>query len=175
MQHLPPLTLVLGGAASGKSDFAEQLVIRDGRAKIYLATGQAHDSEMTAKIIKHQNSRGNGWYTIETPLDVVAPLAKVTRKDVVLLDCATLWLTNHLLAHENLETAQNGLLTALEACDASVVIVSNEVGAGIVPDNTLARQFMNAQGRLNRALAAQAQSVVTVIAGLPLVLKGPSL
>jgi adenosylcobinamide kinase/adenosylcobinamide-phosphate guanylyltransferase len=169
---LPPLTLVIGGAASGKSGYAETLVVADGRARIYLATAQAHDAEMTAKILKHRYARGAGWRTIEAPLDLSAPLAEAASGDVVLLDCATLWLTNHLLAGSCLETAQKSLLAALAGCAAPVVVVSNEVGGGIVPDNPLSRRFRDAQGHLNRALAAQADTVVTVIAGLPLVLKG---
>lgn len=175
MQHLPALTIVIGGASSGKSDYAESLILSDGRKKIYLATAQAHDAEMTTKILKHQYSRGEGWNTVEAPLDLTPALGNATNADVVLLDCATLWLTNHILANTNLETAQNTLLNSLAQCQASVVVVTNEVGAGIVPDNALSRQFRLAQGQLNRALAAQADRVITVIAGLPLVLKGAPL
>ncbi len=169
---LPTLTLVIGGAASGKSNFAEQLVETSGRAKIYLATAQALDSEMTAKIIRHQSSRRKCWRTIEAPLDLSAPLANATTNDTVLVDCATLWLTNHLLAETDLEAAEATLLTALATCKASVVVVTNEVGAGIVPENVLSRRFREAHGLLNQRLAKQADLVVTVIAGLPMVLKG---
>ncbi len=169
---LPTLTLVIGGAASGKSNFAEQLVEASGQAKIYLATAQALDSEMTTKIIRHRNSRSAGWRTIEAPMDLSAPLADATANDTVLVDCATLWLTNHLLAETDLEAAEATLLTALASCKAPVVVVTNEVGAGIVPENILARRFREAQGRLNQRLAAQAGLVVTVTAGLPMVLKG---
>jgi len=169
---LPTLTLVIGGAASGKSNFAEQLVESSGQAKTYLATAQAHDSEMTAKIIRHRNSRSNGWRTIEAPLNLSAPLADATANDTVLVDCATLWLTNHLLAESDLEAAESTLLTALATCKAPVVVVTNEVGSGIVPENVISRRFREAQGLLNQRMAAQAGLVVTVTAGLPMVLKG---
>lgn len=169
---LPDLTLIIGGAASGKSDFAEGLVVASGRPKIYLATAQAHDAEMSAKISRHQTSRGDGWRTVEAPLDLTAALASATANYVVLLDCATLWLTNQMMADVDLQTAQTTLLNALTDCAAPVVVVSNEVGAGIVPENALARKFREAQGRLNQRLAAQSDLAVTVIAGLPMVLKG---
>lgn len=169
---LPDLTLIIGAAASGKSDFAEGLVMACGNAKIYLATAQAHDSEMTAKINRHQKSRGDGWHTIEAPLDLSDALGSANATDVILLDCATLWLTNQLLAEADLEAAQSALLQSLADCRAPLVVVSNEVGAGIVPENALARKFREGQGRLNQRLAAQADLAVTVIAGLPMVLKG---
>lgn len=169
---LPDLTLIIGAAASGKSDFAEGLVNASGKSKIYLATAQAYDSEMAAKISRHQVSRGEGWRTVETPLDLSPALASATAQDVVLLDCATLWLTNQMMAKADLQTAQTALLNALTNCRAPVVVVSNEVGAGIVPENALARKFREAQGRLNQHLAAQSNLAVTVIAGLPMVLKG---
>lgn len=169
---LPDLTLIIGGAASGKSDFAEGLVTASGKSKIYLATAQAHDGEMAAKISRHQKSRGDGWRTIEAPLDLSDALGTATKSDVVLLDCATLWLTNHLMADTDLAASQTALLHALATCPAPVVVVTNEVGAGIVPENALARKFREAQGRLNQCLAAQSDLAVTVIAGLPIVLKG---
>lgn len=169
---LPDLTLIIGGAASGKSDFAEGLVTACGSSKIYLATAQAHDAEMTAKIDRHQKTRGTGWRTIEAPLDLSNALGSASTNDVVLLDCATLWLTNQLMAEVDLQITQATLLKSLADCKAPVVVVSNEVGTGIVPENALARKFREAQGRLNQRLAAQADLAVTVIAGLPMVLKG---
>jgi len=169
---LPKISLVIGAAASGKSAFAEQLVMASGLNRVYLATAQAHDNEMAAKIDRHQRSRGQGWQTVEAPLDLSDPLADTSASDIILLDCATLWLTNHLLAETDLARAETGLLTALKTCKSPVVIVTNEVGAGIVPENALARQFREAQGRLNQSLAANADLVVTLIAGLPMVLKG---
>lgn len=169
---LPELTLIIGGAASGKSDFAEGLVTASGNSRIYLATAQAHDAEMTAKINRHQKTRGAGWRTIEAPLDLSNALGSASAGDVVLLDCATLWLTNQLMAEADLQIAQTTLSKSLTSCKAPVVVVSNEVGTGIVPENALARKFREAQGRLNQRLAAQSDLAVTVIAGLPMVLKG---
>jgi len=169
---LPKLTLIIGAAASGKSTFAERLVTTTMRARTYIATAQAFDDEMRAKISRHRNMRGAGWHTIEAPLDIPAALQQVPTDHVVLIDCATLWLSNHLLAESDLQQAEADLLHALKTCPAPVAIVSNEVGAGVVPDNALSRKFREAQGHLNQHLAAQADLVVTVIAGLPMVLKG---
>ncbi len=169
---MPPLTLVLGGAASGKSAFAEQLCFQTHKPRVYVATAQAFDDEMRAKISDHKIQRGADWTTIEAPLDIAQALAGRTSGEVILLDCATLWLSNVLLSERPLDEDVARLSAALTTCPASVVVVSNEVGAGIVPDNKLARQFRNAQGRLNQTLAAQADLVVQVIAGLPQVLKG---
>ena len=169
---LPNLTMVIGGAASGKSEFAETLVYSSGLSKIYLATGQAHDNEMTAKIIRHRKARGNGWRTIEAPLDLSDTLASTTSEDIVLLDCATIWLTNHLLAETDLPTAEKKLLEQLANCKSPVVVVTNEVGSGIVPDNVMSRRFREVQGMFNQSLAARCGLVVSVIAGLPMVLKG---
>lgn len=169
---LSKLTLVLGGAASGKSGFAERLCFQTAKTRTYLATSQAFDDEMRAKISAHRIQRGPDWTTIEAPLDVAGVLETRTKGEIVLLDCATLWLSNILLAERDERTAGTDLLAALATCPAQIVVVSNEVGHGIVPDNALARQFRNAQGRLNQMLAAQADLVVHVIAGLPQVLKG---
>lgn len=169
---LPPLTLVVGGARSGKSAFAEGLVTGSGRPRRYIATAEAWDDEMRARIARHRADRGADWTTVEAPLDLTAALSDARAEEVVLVDCATLWLTNHLLADHDLTAEGTALLAALAACPAPVVIVSNETGWGIVPDNALARRFRDEQGRLNQRLAAQAALVVTVIAGLPLALKG---
>lgn len=169
---LPDLTFVLGGAASGKSAFAEGLVHRTGLSMVYLATAQAYDAEMRAKIDLHQSRRGPKWTTRECPLDLAPALAALTPAQICLIDCATLWLSNHLLADHDIPAAQSSLLNALATCAAPVVIVSNEVGQGIVPDNAMSRSFREAQGRLNIALAARADLVVQVTAGLPNVLKG---
>lgn len=169
---LPPLTLVLGGARSGKSRMAERLVIGTGRPRIYIATAEAWDDEMAARIAAHREDRGAGWDTVEAPRDVCPVLSRIPPKACVLLDCATLWLTNHLLAENDLDAEIASLLHALETCQAPVVVVSNEVGWGIVPENSLARRFRDEQGRLNQRLAASAGLVVAVMAGLPMVLKG---
>jgi adenosylcobinamide kinase / adenosylcobinamide-phosphate guanylyltransferase len=168
------LSLVIGGARSGKSRIAEEIVTGTGRPRIYIATAEAWDDEMRDRIARHKADRGDGWTTIEAPRDLPRALATATDADAVLVDCATLWLTNHLLANADLDAETNLLLAALARCPAPVVVVSNEVGWSIVPDNPLARQFRDAQGRLNQRLAAQADTVVAVMAGLPMVLKGAS-
>jgi len=169
---LPPLTLVIGGARSGKSTFAEGLIRATSRPRRYIATAEAWDDEMRDRIAHHQTDRGGDWTTVEAPLDLSAALAAANADEAVLIDCATLWLTNHLLADHDLTAEAEGLLAALAACPAPIVIVSNETGWGIVPENALARRFRDEQGRLNQRLARQAALVVTVIAGLPLTLKG---
>jgi len=143
---------------------------RSGRGCIW--TAQALDDEMRAKIDRHRAARGAGWRTIEAPLDLPAALSQAGAADIVLLDCATLWLSNHLLADHDPERECSGLMHALAACPAPVVVVSNEIGMSPVPQNAMARIFGQAQGALNRQLAAQAGLVVAVMAGLPLTLKG---
>ncbi|MFN3294546.1 MAG: bifunctional adenosylcobinamide kinase/adenosylcobinamide-phosphate guanylyltransferase [Gemmobacter sp.] len=169
--HLPHLSFVTGGARSGKSRFAEGLVRSGAAPYTYIATAEAWDDEMRERIARHRADRGDGWQTVEAPLDLAAALAQVGR-GTVLVDCATLWLSNHLLAGHDLAQETARLLAALAACAVPVVVVSNEVGWGIVPENALARAFRDAQGRLNQQIAAEAALAVAVIAGLPLVLKG---
>ena len=169
---LPELTLVLGGAASGKSTFAESLIKASGRGQVYVATAQIFDTEMRARVHRHKTDRGQGWKTIEAPFDLGPVLAKIAGDHAILVDCATMWLSNHLLAENDLAQAEAELMTGLAICAAPVVIVSNEVGQSVVPDNALARRFRDEQGRLNQRLAARAGLVVNVVAGLPQVLKG---
>lgn len=169
---LPRLTLVLGGAASGKSAFAESLVLQGNLAPIYIATAQVYDDEMAAKVSRHQGLRGTEWTTIEEPRAVADRLGQITAKQAVLIDCATLWLTNIMLGRLDIACESAGLISALCTCRGPVVVVSNEVGQGIVPDNALSRSFRNAQGTLNQSIATEADLVVAVMAGLPLVLKG---
>ena len=168
----PRISLVLGGASSGKSAFAERLVLSDHRTPVYLATSQAFDAEMGAKIEAHKQARDDSWHTIEEPFKAAKTLATLTQDQVVLIDCLTLWLTNHMLADHDLGVETDQLVKALNACAAPVVLVSNEIGQGVVPDTELARRFRDAQGKLNQTIAAQADLVVAVMAGLPLVLKG---
>jgi adenosylcobinamide kinase/adenosylcobinamide-phosphate guanylyltransferase len=163
---------VFGGARSGKSAFAENLIITTGRRRVYIATAEAWDDEMRDRIAAHRLDRGDGWETVDAPLDLAGALATIPADAAVLVDCATLWLTNHMLAEHDLAVETERLLTAFAACAAPVVVVSNEVGWGIVPDNALARRFRDAQGRLNQQMAAQADLVVGVMAGLPFALKG---
>ena len=169
---LPKTTLVLGGAASGKSEFAEGLVISCRVPKTYIATAQVFDAEMQAKVDRHKDMRGAGWDTKEVPGNLTDILASLPDDGAALLDCATMWLNNRLMEDADLAAARSALLVAISTAPGRLVIVSNEVGQGIVPQNALARQFREAQGRLNIALAAQADLVIQVIAGLPNVLKG---
>lgn len=171
-EMLDKLTLVLGGAGSGKSLWAENLVRQAADDRIYLATARVWDDEMREKVDRHRAQRGDGWTTIETPMHIDRALMQARPDQVVLLDCATMWLSNHLLEDSDLTAEQTRFLTALDTCAAPVVIVTNEVGLSVVPDNALARRFRDAQGGLNQRLAAQAGLVVAVMAGLPLVLKG---
>lgn len=169
---LPKSTLVLGGAASGKSRFAENLLLTSKLDPVYLATSRSFDAEMETKIKRHKSRRNDVWLNIEADLDLSGPLENCTATQAVLIDCATMWLTNHIMDDGNIAQAQHELLSAIDTCAAPVVIVSNEVGHGIVPDNALARSFREYQGRLNIALAEQCSCVVMVTAGLPLALKG---
>jgi len=171
-KHLPQITLVIGGAASGKSRFAEGLVSATLRPRLYIATAEVRDAEMRDKVARHQKDRGPDWRTVEAPLDCDTVLAGAGAGEVILFDCATLWLTNQMLAGRDASAQTAHLLATFSACAAPIVIVSNEVGSGIVPENALAREFRQAQGVLNQRLAEIADSVITVIAGLPLVLKG---
>lgn len=169
---LPPVTLVLGGARSGKSSYAEQLAESQDRDCVYLATATAGDDEMAERIARHQERRGGRWRTVEAPLDLSGALVAGASPDaVVLVDCLTLWLSNILLEEINVENECGKLVATLPDLNGPVIFVSNEVGLGIVPDNALARRFRDEAGRLNQAVAAAAQSVVFVAAGLPLVLK----
>jgi adenosylcobinamide kinase/adenosylcobinamide-phosphate guanylyltransferase len=169
---LPKLTLVLGGARSGKSRFAEGLVAAHPGRHAYLATAQAGDAEMAERIRRHRARRGDGWTTIEEPLDLPRALASATRDNAaVLVDCLTLWLSNLMAAGRTVESETQSLLESLPALAVPVVFVSNEVGLGIVPDNALARVFRDHAGFLHQAIAASADRVYFIAAGLPLLLK----
>ena len=162
--------LVLGGARSGKSRFAEDLLAGHAGRRIYLATAEPGDAEMQSRIAKHRQRRGASWQTIEAPLDVAGVIAAAEGR-AVLLDCLTLWLANLMAAGRDIEAATGELAEALSGARAPVVLVSNEVGLGIVPDNALARAFRDHAGRLNQELAARADRVFFLAAGLPLTLK----
>ena len=162
------ITFILGGARSGKSRYAETLAAKHPGRKTYIATAEALDDEMRARIAQHRAQRGNGWDTIEAPLDLVGALE--SSAGLVLIDCITLWISN-LMHHGRDVQAEVGKFCAALKSKAKVVIVSNEVGLGIVPDNQLARAFRDEQGRANQRLAEIADDVIFVAAGLPLVLK----
>ena len=170
--------LILGGARSGKSAFAERwLQARASDAEgrlVYVATAQAGDREMTERIAHHRVMRGDGWLTVEEPIDLPSALDAVDWRASkgVLVDCLTLWLSNLLLAEGDLAVETVRLTDALARASGPVCLVSNEVGLGIVPDNALARRFRDWQGRLNQAVAAEMETVVFMAAGLPMWLKG---
>ncbi len=164
------MTLVLGGARSGKSRHAETLVSALPPPWRYIATAQALDDEMRARIAAHRAGREDGWQTAEAPFDLPEALA-VCREQPALVDCLTLWLTNLTLAERDIAAAANALEAALDRRAAPTVLVSNEVGLGIVPENALARAFRDQAGRLHQRLAARADRVLFMVAGLPMVVK----
>lgn len=170
--RLPPLTLVTGGAASGKSRYAEGLVTGTGAPRVYVATAQAWDDEMRAKIARHKDQRGPDWRQVDAPDALAEAISGARAEEIVLVDCLTMWLTNRLLAEADLRAESAALCDALATAPCPVVCVTNEVGQGIVPENALARRFREAQGRLNQQVAAQADLVVAVMSGLPIALKG---
>ena len=168
-------TLVLGGARSGKSAFAERLIADSGLVRIYLATATSGDDEMKARIAQHRAQRGEGWTTIEEPLALVDVLTReATRGRAVLVDCLTLWLSNLMLAERDPDVEGRRLTRFLGVAKYPIVFVSNEVGLGLVPDTPLGRRFRDAQGRLNQIVAASVPNVVFIAAGLPLWLKNSS-
>lgn len=169
------VTLVLGGARSGKSRYAEGLVTTGPEAsRVYIATAQVWDAEMADRVAHHKRDReGAGWTTVEEPLDLPGTLRRHASADsAVLVDCLTLWLSNLMMAEADVPRAAADLLAALAEVEGRVVLVSNEIGLGIVPDNALARRFRDHAGRLHQDIAALAPRVVFVVAGLPMMLKG---
>ncbi|MCX6900297.1 MAG: bifunctional adenosylcobinamide kinase/adenosylcobinamide-phosphate guanylyltransferase [Verrucomicrobia bacterium] len=173
----PQLVLVLGGCRSGKSRFALELAARLGKRKLFVATAEPFDDEMRERIAKHRADRGPDWQTVEAPVGLAEALRDhAAEADVVVVDCLTVWLGNLLCPEHQPLRWQPGsissLLAGLAKRCAHIIVVSNEVGLGIVPDNALARRFRDEQGRLNQQVAAIADSVVFVAAGLPVTLKG---
>ncbi|WP_339631674.1 bifunctional adenosylcobinamide kinase/adenosylcobinamide-phosphate guanylyltransferase [uncultured Sneathiella sp.] len=166
------IILVLGGARSGKSRFAEDLVINQRANRIYLATAESYDSEMDDRIRQHQQDRGASWMTIEEPLKLADALKAHSRNDnIVLVDCLTLWLSNLMGRDSPIDAEFDNLIAAIEELSGPVVFVSNEVGQGIVPDNALARAFRDHAGRLHQRLAEISKEVYFITAGLPQKLK----
>lgn len=167
------IVLVLGGARSGKSVFAEELIEKSGLAKVYVATGQAFDREMSDRIDIHKARRGSDWDSIEDPFDLSGVLETVAAPDkAVLVDCLTLWVTNLMMEDKDVLNESNLLVDALPKLSGLVVLVSSEVGLGLVPDNYMARSFRDHAGRLHQMIAAIADEVYFVAAGLPLKMKG---
>ncbi|RJT41921.1 bifunctional adenosylcobinamide kinase/adenosylcobinamide-phosphate guanylyltransferase [Mesorhizobium waimense] len=165
------LTFVIGGARSGKSAHAETLVTSRPAPWTYIATAEAYDREMRERIALHRSRRGEGWTTVDAPLDLAGALAALPEGRPVLVDCLTLWLTNHMLAEHDIEAECLRLTDVLSRPRGPWFVVSNEVGQGIVPDNALARRFRDAAGRLNQQVAAVADTVLLMVAGLPLKVK----
>ena len=163
--------LITGGARSGKSGIAETKTLGLGPHAVYIATAEAQDSEMSARIAAHQARRGAEWTTHAEPLDVVAALKATDGQGPRLLDCLTLWLSNLMFAGRDWQSAGRNLVDALSGQRDPVVIVTNEVGGGIVPENKLAREFRDAAGLLNQWVAAEADEVWLAVAGLPLKVK----
>lgn len=170
----PRTTLYLGGARSGKSRLAEEAARARGLALRYIATAAPGDTEMAERIAHHRMKReGLGWETVEVLHDLPEAILAQSRRDtVVLVDCLTLWLTNIMLAERDIPAAREALIAALAAAQGPVLLVSNEVGLGLVPETPLGRAFRDEQGRLNQKLAARVPNVVFVAAGLPLAMKG---
>jgi len=167
------ITLVLGGARSGKSRYAEWLITTYPKPWIYVATAEARDEEMAERIAAHQARRDAGWQTIEAPHDLADALHAAPSGAAVLIDCLTLWLSNLMECGTDIETQITKLQEALAERVGATVIVSNEVGLGIVPDNALVRRFRDLQGNLNQRLATQASRVIIMIAGIAVAVKSP--
>ncbi|MEM9751586.1 MAG: bifunctional adenosylcobinamide kinase/adenosylcobinamide-phosphate guanylyltransferase [Pseudomonadota bacterium] len=170
---VPASQLVLGGARSGKSRRALFLAESLGARRVFIATAEALDEEMAARIARHKRERGSGWSTIEAPLDLVSALGRAAGEGAVcVVDCLTLWLSNVMHHDGNLEAETEKLRRAITSSAIPVVLVSNEVGLGLVPETPLGRAFRDAQGRLNQDVARICERVEFVAAGLPLTLKG---
>lgn len=180
MNYLPRkfrLALILGGAKSGKSSLALRLAEEQGVPRLFVATAEAGDAEMAARIEKHRQDRGEAWDTWEAPLELAAAIDNAQRRyRVILVDCLTLWLSNLLLrepSDSDLENACQGVLDAAGRTSTPLILVSNEVGLGIVPENPLARRFRDVAGGFHQRIAEAADLVLVTMAGLPLILKSP--
>lgn len=180
------IILCSGGARSGKSEFAERLALATAGRKAYVATGQAFDEEMIDRIKKHQERRGEIWNNFEVPLHLTKEWQNISQTaDVILIDCLTMFTTNHMMAHGSIQGQQDAnqleasvlteletLLASIKSCeDKTVIFVTNEIGLGIVPDNKLARYFRDIAGRVNRTVAAAADKLYVTISGVTIELK----
>ncbi|HTG38753.1 bifunctional adenosylcobinamide kinase/adenosylcobinamide-phosphate guanylyltransferase [Sphingomonas sp.] len=175
MDDKPRSILVLGGARSGKSRHAQSLAEGMGRDRLFIATAQAFDDEMRDRIARHRADRDASWRTVEAPVDLPGAIRDHGRAErILLVDCLTLWLSNLLLSDADLDAAGRSLVRAIAETPALVVLVGNEVGFGIVPDNALARRFRDAAGRLHQDLAARCDAVDLVVAGIALRMKPPA-
>jgi len=172
---MAPVTLITGGARSGKSRFAESLAMKQGEPLLYVATAGVGDGEMSERIVRHQERRGAAWQTIEEPYDLVGVLKGHDGWfKAILVDCVTLWLTNLLLKYEDKDAVLEEVrrtVAGFTTLKTPLILVSNEVGMGIVPDNPLGRTFCDLSGEANQILAAAAEEVYVIFSGLPLKLK----
>ena len=168
----PKISLILGGASSGKSAFAEQHVLKSGRKPVYMATCTADDGEMQARIRRHRERRDGRWRELEVPLELANALGWIAADERVRVDCMTLWLSNLMEAERDIDEALALFLRQMQACAQPIVLVSNELGMGLVPETSLGRRFRDQQGKINQSLAKAADVVTFVAAGLPLTLKG---
>jgi adenosylcobinamide kinase/adenosylcobinamide-phosphate guanylyltransferase len=167
--HVASLHFVIGGARSGKSAFAEGLALeKAGTSPItYVATAEIFDDEMADRVALHQQRRGPQWHLVEAPVDLAAAIPGADTPDsVLLIDCLSVWVTNLLVKEMDIDTSKAALLAALQRASGTIVLVASETGLGIVPDNRLSRQFRDANGRLNQALAGDAHEVFFVVAGI---------
>lgn len=173
MISLPPLSLILGGARSGKSRRAQCMAEESGLAPVLIATAQAYDDEMRDRIARHQAERGPAWSTVEAPIDLGHAVATIGHEQcaAIVVDCLTLWLTNLLLADHDIERATRAFLAACRASPHPVIAVSNETGLGIVPGDPLSRRFRDTAGRLHQQVAEAADEVTLMVAGLPMTVK----
>ena len=168
------IVLITGGARSGKSRYAEERAREIGARLLYVATAEAGDEEMARRIAAHRARRGAEWTTVEAPLEIASALVKTRGFDAAVVDCVTLWLSNLMSRGDEtyIRRAVEEFIAAARAFDAPLFIVTNQLGAGIVPDNPLARAFRDLAGRTNQRLAAAAEEVVLMVAGVPLFVKG---
>ncbi|RCL00829.1 MAG: adenosylcobinamide kinase / adenosylcobinamide-phosphate guanylyltransferase [Candidatus Tokpelaia sp. JSC188] len=167
------VTLVLGGARSGKSRFAESLILKTNKNPVYIATAEAHDEEMRRRIRQHRFRRDINWKTLETPLELIRDINNEGGENrIILVDCLTLWLSNLMIYKRDIAYQSEGLLYLLKEVRSDIVLVANEIGLGIVPECRLNREFRDYAGQLNQGIAAIADTVYFIVAGLPLILKG---
>jgi len=178
MENKRRIIFITGGARSGKSSFALSLSpVAYSLSKAYIATAQALDEEMKERIERHKRERGNDWYAVEEPIDIVRALDELREYPVILIDCLTLWISNLILNNLDLEKEIKRFLDAIKSSAIShqpsaLLIVSNEVGMGIVPENELARRFRDLAGMLNQKVAEIADEVYLMVSGIPLKIKG---
>jgi adenosylcobinamide kinase/adenosylcobinamide-phosphate guanylyltransferase len=168
------VTLVLGGARSGKTSYAlkaAETAAASGGRLVMIATAEALDDEMRDRIDRHKAERGDAWHTVEAPLNLPQALLKLQPGDVTVVDCLTLWVNNLMAQERDVKAAVDALLFAAAQVKGPTWLISNEVGMGIVPDNALARRFRDECGRMHQQVAARADHAVLIAAGLPLILK----